>query len=39
MFQECKMQADWVRRMGVDTLEFKAKQPFYNVLVHDGSHR
>lgn len=37
--KECKMPADWVRRMGVDHLQYKTKQPFYNVLVHDGSHR
>ncbi|XP_050721371.1 F-box only protein 21-like isoform X2 [Eriocheir sinensis] len=37
--EECKMPVDWVRRMGVDSLQHKGKQPFYNVLVQDGSHR
>ncbi|KAG0719167.1 F-box only protein 21 [Chionoecetes opilio] len=37
--KECKMPGEWVRRMGVDTLQYKTRQPFYNVLVCDGSHR
>ncbi|XP_042237996.1 F-box only protein 21-like isoform X2 [Homarus americanus] len=37
--KECKMPAAWVRRMGVHNLQYKTKQPFYNVLVYDGSHR
>ncbi|XP_071532742.1 F-box only protein 21-like isoform X2 [Panulirus ornatus] len=37
--KECKMPAEWVRRMGVHNLQYKTKQPFYNVLVYDGSHR
>ncbi|XP_076068987.1 F-box only protein 21-like isoform X2 [Oratosquilla oratoria] len=37
--EECKMTAEWVQRMGVQNLQFKTKQPFYNVLVSDGSQR
>ena len=29
----------WVEQMGVDKLPHKEKQPFYNVLVEDGSMR
>jgi hypothetical protein len=29
----------WIKQMGVDRLERKDKQPFYNVLVEDGSVR
>lgn len=36
---ECKMPPQWVLRMGVHHLHYKTKQPFYNVLVYDGSHR
>ncbi|XP_068206002.1 F-box only protein 21-like isoform X2 [Palaemon carinicauda] len=35
----CRMPFDWVQRMGVDNLMYKTEQPFYNVLVCDGSHR
>ncbi|XP_066944405.1 F-box only protein 21-like [Macrobrachium rosenbergii] len=35
----CRMPRDWVHRMGVDNLMYKTEQPFYNVLVYDGSHR
>ncbi|XP_042855383.1 F-box only protein 21-like isoform X2 [Penaeus japonicus] len=37
--KECRMPSDWVQRMGVHNLLYKTKQPFYNVLVYDGSHR
>ncbi|XP_045606616.1 F-box only protein 21 [Procambarus clarkii] len=37
--KECKMPPEWVHRMGVHNLQYKTKQPFYNVLVYDGSHR
>nr|XP_027235995.1 F-box only protein 21-like isoform X2 [Penaeus vannamei] len=37
--RECRMPSDWVQRMGVYNLLYKTKQPFYNVLVYDGSHR
>lgn len=33
------MNVDWVRRMGVDNLKYKTMQPFYKVLVSDGSNR
>ena len=29
----------WISQMGVDKLNNKDKQPFYNVLVSDGSNR
>ena len=29
----------WISQMGVDRLRWKEKQPFYNVLVEDGSCR
>ena len=29
----------WISQMGVDKLDEKDKQPFYNVLVSDGSNR
>ena len=29
----------WIRQMGVDQLHWKENQPFYNVLVEDGSCR
>ncbi|XP_037777870.1 F-box only protein 21-like isoform X2 [Penaeus monodon] len=37
--RECQMSSDWVQQMGVYNLLYKTKQPFYNVLVYDGSHR
>ncbi|KAL3270063.1 hypothetical protein HHI36_009121 [Cryptolaemus montrouzieri] len=36
---ECLASEDWQEQMHVDLLRFGAKQPFYNVLVEDGSHR
>ena len=35
----CKQSKVWIRQMGVDRLRWKEKQPFYNVLVEDGSYR
>lgn len=29
----------WMKQMGVERLERKDNQPFYNVLVEDGSNR
>ena len=34
----CRLKV-WIRQMGVDRLHWKEKQPFYNVLVEDGSCR
>jgi len=35
----CKASKSWISQMGVDKLNSKDKQPFYNVLVSDGSNR
>ena len=35
----CKMNDMWIARMGVDRLLNGRNQPFYNVLVEDGSNR
>ena len=36
----CKMSEEWINQMGVDTdLSRGRNQPFYNVLVSDGSER
>ncbi|KAI1289668.1 F-box only protein 21 [Halotydeus destructor] len=35
----CAASADWIYRMGVHSLQYKDKQPFYNVLVCDGTQR
>ena len=35
----CTASASWISHMGVDKLPLKDKQPFYNVLVADGSQR
>ena len=35
----CMMSREWIFQMGVHTLPRKEKQPFYNVLVEDGSIR
>ena len=32
-------EQSWITQMGVHKLESKDKQPFYNVLVSDGSNR
>ncbi|CCG82575.1 F-box domain protein [Taphrina deformans PYCC 5710] len=35
----CDQSPEWIRQMRVNLLERKTKQPFYNVLVSDGSER
>jgi len=35
----CTASRSWISQMGVDKLENKDTQPFYNVLVADGSNR
>lgn len=35
----CQATDEWVERMGVRNLERGADQPFYHVLVDDGSYR
>lgn len=35
----CSAAQDWQSRNNINKLIHKAKQPFYNVLVEDGSHR
>ncbi|KAK4876142.1 hypothetical protein RN001_012564 [Aquatica leii] len=35
----CTASAEWQQQMGVHKLKLKDQQPFYNVLVEDGSHR
>jgi len=35
----CTASKSWISQMGVDKLEDKDTQPFYNVLVADGSNR
>lgn len=35
----CAASRDWIFQMGVHNLPNKEKQPFYNVLVEDGSSR
>merc|ERR1712129_178991 len=37
--QACTASSAWITHMGVDKLEQQDKQPFYNVLVGDGSQR
>jgi F-box protein 21 len=36
---KCAASKDWIYQMGVHKLPNKEKQPFYNVLVEDGSTR
>ena len=36
---KCEATRDWIKQMGVDRLPNKDKQPFYNVLVSDGTNR
>jgi len=36
---KCTASTSWIKQMGVDKLENKNLQPFYNVLVSDGSNR
>lgn len=35
----CKMSDLWIAQMGVDRLPNGRNQPFYNVLVEDGTNR
>ncbi|XP_057670949.1 F-box only protein 21-like [Diorhabda carinulata] len=35
----CLAAAEWQAQNNVDKLQLKDEQPFYNVLVEDGSHR
>lgn len=37
--ETCEMSEQWIRQMGVDSLPGGAGQPFYRVLVDDGSER
>ena len=37
--QECTATQEWIVQMGVHNLPHKQYQPFYNVLVEDGSNR
>lgn len=37
--RKCMASLEWIQRMGVDLLDKKDQQPFYNVLVNDGSNR
>ena len=36
---KCQASQEWIIQMGVDHLPKKHLQPFYNVLVEDGSNR
>ena len=36
---QCEMSQGWIVQMGVDRLPLGFNQPFYNVLVEDGSNR
>ncbi|XP_076108140.1 F-box only protein 21-like [Mytilus galloprovincialis] len=36
---KCQASQEWIYQMGVNHLPKKDKQPFYNVLVDDGSNR
>ncbi|XP_019859343.1 PREDICTED: F-box only protein 21-like [Amphimedon queenslandica] len=35
----CEMTEAWIHQMGVDQLPLGPNQPFYNVLVNDGTNR
>lgn len=35
----CQATEEWIQRMGVRTLVRGENQPFYHVLVDDGSYR
>ena len=37
--EQCEMSDAWKQQMGVYNLRLGAEQPFYNVLVDDGSNR
>ena len=36
---KCEMGLPWIIQMGVSTLRRGQHQPFYNVLVEDGTNR
>lgn len=36
---KCAANRDWIYQMGVHNLSHEDRQPFYNVLVEDGSNR
>jgi hemimethylated DNA binding protein len=36
---QCAASQDWIQQMGVENLPNQSHQPFYNVLVEDGSTR
>ena len=36
---KCQASQEWIIQMGVDHLPKKHLQPFYNVLVEDGTNR
>ncbi|KAG8196749.1 hypothetical protein JTE90_014482 [Oedothorax gibbosus] len=36
---KCTASADWIKQMGVHNLAYKDEQPFYHVLVEDGTNR
>lgn len=36
---KCAANRDWIYQMGVHNLNHEDRQPFYNVLVEDGSNR
>ena len=35
----CEMTEAWIHQMGVNQLPLGPSQPFYNVLVNDGTNR
>ena len=35
----CQMSDQWIQQMGVNQLQCGPTQPFYNVLVEDGTNR
>lgn len=37
--RQCEALSEWIDEMGVDQLSLGANQPFYNLLVDDGSSR
>ena len=37
--QQCEATQEWILQMNVHKLPKKQHQPFYNVLVEDGSNR
>lgn len=36
---KCEASAEWITQMGINELPNKDQQPFYNVLVEDGTNR